>query len=120
MPPARAINGEYVLNPSPAELAQSKMDLVVAGTETAVLMVESEADQLSEDIMLGAVVFGHEQMALGHPGHPSELVRDAGKAEWQWTACQDEDFIAKVNNLAEGSLRAAYQIRSSRLVPNLS
>ena len=55
------INGEYVLNPGKAQLAQSKLDLVVAGTESAVLMVESEADQLSEEVMLGAVVFGHEQ-----------------------------------------------------------
>ena len=59
------INGEYVLNPSITELADSKMDLIVAGTETAVLMVESEADQLSEDVMLGGVVFGHEQGNIG-------------------------------------------------------
>ena len=108
------INGEYSLNPSPAELAQSKMDLVVAGTETAVLMVESEADQLSEDIMLGAVVFGHEQGNVAIQAI-HDFVREAGKAEWQWEApAKDEDFIAKVNNLAEGSLRAAYQIRSKQ------
>ncbi|MCB2032691.1 MAG: polyribonucleotide nucleotidyltransferase, partial [Ottowia sp.] len=55
------INGEYVLNPGPSARANSQLDLVVAGTEAAVLMVESEADQLTEDVMLGAVVFGHEQ-----------------------------------------------------------
>ena len=56
------LNGEYVLNPTADELTQSKMDLVVAGTEQAVLMVESEAQELSEDVMLGAVMFGHQQM----------------------------------------------------------
>ena len=55
------VNGEYVLNPGPTARKNSQLDLVVAGTESAVLMVESEADQLSEDVMLGAVVFGHEQ-----------------------------------------------------------
>ena len=108
------INGEYTLNPSPSELAQSKMDLVVAGTETAVLMVESEADQLSEDVMLGAVVFGHEQGNIAIQAI-HEFVRDAGKPEWQWEApAKDEPFIAKVNALAEGPLRAAYQIRSKQ------
>ena len=56
------INGEYVLNPTASQLAESKLDLVVAGTQSAVLMVESEAKELPEDIMLGSVVFGHEQM----------------------------------------------------------
>ncbi|MBU0915624.1 MAG: polyribonucleotide nucleotidyltransferase [Gammaproteobacteria bacterium] len=108
------INGEYVLNPSIAELADSKMDLIVAGTETAVLMVESEADQLSEDVMLGGVVFGHEQGNVAIQAI-HELVRDAGKPAWDWQApAKDEDFIAKVNGLAEEKLRAAYQIRSKQ------
>ncbi|WP_058089264.1 polyribonucleotide nucleotidyltransferase [Aquabacterium parvum] len=108
------INGEYVLNPSITEIANSKMDLVVAGTETAVLMVESEADQLSEDIMLGAVVFGHEQGNIAIQAI-HELVRDAGKPAWDWQPpAKDEDFIAKVNGLAEEKLRAAYQIRSKQ------
>jgi polyribonucleotide nucleotidyltransferase len=108
------INGEYVLNPSPSQMAESKMDLIVAGTETAVLMVESEADQLSEDVMLGGVVFGHEQGSVAiNAIH--ELVRDAGKPAWDWQPpAKDEDFIAKVNALAEGPLRAAYQIRSKQ------
>jgi polyribonucleotide nucleotidyltransferase len=108
------INGEYVLNPGKTQLADSKMELVVAGTEAAVLMVESEADQLSEEIMLGAVVFGHDQGKIAiNAIH--ELVRDAGKPEWQWQApAKDEDFIAKVNGLAEEKLRAAYQIRSKQ------
>ncbi|MFN4116590.1 MAG: polyribonucleotide nucleotidyltransferase, partial [Inhella sp.] len=72
------INGEYVLNPGQTELANSRLDLVVAGTEAAVLMVESEADQLSEEVMLGAVVFGHDAGKVAiNAIH--ELVRDAGK-----------------------------------------
>ncbi|MCM0610123.1 MAG: polyribonucleotide nucleotidyltransferase [Ideonella sp. WA131b] len=108
------INGEYVLNPGQTQLADSKMDLVVAGTEAAVLMVESEADQLSEEVMLGAVVFGHDQGKIAINAI-NELVRDAGKPEWQWQApAKNEPFIAKVSELAEGPLRAAYQIRSKQ------
>ena len=108
------INGEYVLNPGQTQLADSKMDLVVAGTEAAVLMVESEADQLSEEVMLGAVVFGHDQGKIAINAI-NELVRDAGKAEWQWQApAKNEPFIAKVTELADGPLRAAYQIRSKQ------
>jgi polyribonucleotide nucleotidyltransferase len=108
------VNGEYVLNPGKTQLADSKMDLVVAGTEAAVLMVESEADQLPEDVMLGAVVFGHEQGKVAiNAIH--ELVRDAGKPVWEWQApAKDESFIGKVTALAEGPLRAAYQIRSKQ------
>jgi len=77
-------------------------------------MVESEADQLSEDIMLGAVVFGHEQGNIAIQAI-HELVRDAGKPAWDWQPpAKDEDFIAKVNGLAEEKLRAAYQIRSKQ------
>ncbi len=108
------INGEYVLNPGKTELLNSKMDLVVAGTDSAVLMVESEADQLSEEIMLGAVVFGHDQGKIAIDAI-NELVKDAGKPDWAWTApAKDEPFIAKVNGLAEEKLRAAYQIRSKQ------
>ncbi|WP_374433242.1 polyribonucleotide nucleotidyltransferase [Inhella sp.] len=108
------INGEYVLNPGKTELANSKLDLVVAGTEAAVLMVESEADQLSEEVMLGAVVFGHEAGKTAiNAIH--ELVREAGKPSWNWTApAKNEEFIAKVTQLAEEALRAAYQIRSKQ------
>jgi polyribonucleotide nucleotidyltransferase len=108
------INGEYVLNPGKTQLADSKMELVVAGTEGAVLMVESEADQLSEEVMLGGVVFGHDQGKIAiNAIH--DLVRDAGKAEWAWTApAKNEPFIAKVTALAEDKLRAAYQIRSKQ------
>ena len=108
------INGEYVLNPGQTQLAESQMELVVAGTEAAVLMVESEAKQLSEEIMLGAVVFGHDQGKVAIAAI-NELVRDAGKAEWKWTAAaKDEPFIARVTALGEDKLRAAYQIRSKQ------
>jgi len=108
------INGEYVLNPGQTQRKDSVLDLVVAGTEAAVLMVESEAHQLSEDIMLGAVVYGHEQsQAAINAIH--ELVRDAGKPVWDWQApARDTDFEAKVNALAEEKLRAAYQIRNKQ------
>ena len=108
------VNGEYVLNPGKTDLANSKLDLVVAGTESAVLMVESEADQLSEDVMLGAVVYGHEQGNIAIAAI-NELVREAGKPEWNWQPpAKDEAFIAKVGVLGEEKLRAAYQIRSKQ------
>ena len=108
------INGQYVLNPGQTQRKDSQMDLVVAGTEAAVLMVESEAQQLSEEVMLGAVVFGHEQGNIAiNAIH--ELVRDAGKPAWDWTApAKDQELIAKVTSLAEERLRAAYQIRNKQ------
>ncbi|EGI78162.1 polyribonucleotide nucleotidyltransferase [Hylemonella gracilis] len=108
------INGEYVLNPGQTQRKDSQMDLVVAGTETAVLMVESEALQLSEEIMLGAVVFGHDQGKIAiNAIH--DLVRDAGKPAWDWKApAKDEALIAKVVALGEEKLRAAYQIRNKQ------
>jgi len=108
------VDGEYVLNPGQTRLAQSKLDLVVAGTEAAVLMVESEADQLSEEVMLGGVVFGHQQCKLAIDAI-HDLVRDAGKPAWNWSAPpKDEAFIARLTALAEEKLRAAYQIRSKQ------
>jgi polyribonucleotide nucleotidyltransferase len=108
------INGQYVLNPGQTARKDSQMDLVVAGTQAAVLMVESEAQQLSEEIMLGGVVFGHEQANIAiNAIH--ELVRDAGKPVWDWQApAEDEAFVAKVKGLAEEKLRAVYQIRSKQ------
>jgi len=108
------IQGEYVLNPGPSQRRQSQLDLVVAGTEAAVLMVESEAQQLSEETMLGAVVFGHAQCQAAIDAI-HELVRDAGKPVWDWQPpAQDETFVARVTQLAEDKLRAAYQIRSKQ------
>ncbi len=108
------IDGAYVLNPGKTQLLDSKMDLIVAGTEAAVLMVESEAQQLSEEIMLGGIVFGHEQGNIAINAIHA-LVRDAGKPAWDWTApSKDEPFVAKVVALAEQPLRDAYQIRSKQ------
>ena len=108
------VNGEYVLNPGQTARKESLMDLVVAGTETAVLMVESEAQQLSEDIMLGGVVFGHEQGVIAiNAIH--ELVREAGKPMWDWKAPeQDQALVAKVQELGGAKLEAAYQIRNKQ------
>ncbi|MDE2612850.1 MAG: polyribonucleotide nucleotidyltransferase [Burkholderiales bacterium] len=108
------VGGQYVLNPGKGQLADSQLDLVVAGTEAAVLMVESEARQLSEEVMLGAVVYGHDQGKIAIAAI-NELVRDAGKPEWSWQApARDEVFVAKVAALGEEKLRAAYQIRSKQ------
>src|SRR6195952_2243506 len=94
-------NGQYILNPTTTQLKTSQMDLVVAGTETAVLMVESEAQQLSEEIMLGAVVFGHEQMKVVIDAI-HELVRDGGKPEVVWNApAKNEALIARVAHFAD-------------------
>jgi len=108
------VNGDYVLNPGQTARKSSQMDLVVAGTESAVLMVESEANQLSEEVMLGAVVFGHTQGAIAiNAIH--ELVRDAGKPVWNWQApAKDEVLIAKVSALATEKLTSAYQIRNKQ------
>jgi polyribonucleotide nucleotidyltransferase len=108
------VNGEYVLNPGKTARLGSIMDLVVAGTESAVLMVESEAQQLSEEIMLGAIVFGHEQGNIAiNAIH--DLVRDAGKPVWDWKApAKDEPLIAKIDVLAKDKLVAAYQIRNKQ------
>ena len=108
------INGEYVLNPSNTQLEGSQMDLIVAGTEAAVLMVESEAKQLGEDIMLGGIVFGHEQSKVAiNAIH--ELVKDAGKPAWDWKApAKDEPLITKVGGFAQTKLAAAYQLRNKQ------
>ena len=109
------IDGEYVLNPTFSQLEKSRMDLVVAGTEAAVLMVESEAQQLPEDVMLGAVVYGHEQMQTAIDAI-YELVRDGGKPEWNWTApAKNEALIAKITEIAQADVQAAYQIREKQL-----
>ncbi|MEP7064369.1 MAG: polyribonucleotide nucleotidyltransferase, partial [Betaproteobacteria bacterium] len=108
------IDGQLVLNPTKTELATSSLNLVVAGTEAAVLMVESEANELPEEVMLGAVVFGHQQQqAVIELIHA--MVEEAGKPEWDWTATtKDEATISKVASTAEADLRAAYQLRSKQ------
>ena len=104
------VDGEYVLNPSTTQLEDSKLNLVVAGTEKAVLMVESEADLLSEDVMLGAVTFGHDAMKAVVTAI-NELVAEAGVTKWEWEApAEDADLKAKVEAAAKDGLVAAYAI----------
>jgi len=108
------IDGKYVLCPTKTQLENAQLNLVVAGTEGAVLMVESEAQQLSEEIMLGAVVFGHEQMQVAIKAI-NELVEVAGKTEWDWQPpARNEPLIARVAELAEAELREAYRITSKQ------
>ncbi len=108
------VDGQYVLNPTTTQLAESKLNLVVAGTEQAVLMVESEAQQLNEDVMLGAVVFGHTQMQAAI-GAINELVEAAGKPEWDWKpVAKDEALVAKIAGLAEADLNAAFKIKQKQ------
>ncbi|VFS60559.1 Polyribonucleotide nucleotidyltransferase [Kluyvera cryocrescens] len=104
------INDQYVLNPTQDELKESKLNLVVAGTEGAVLMVESEAELLSEDQMLGAVVFGHDQQQVVIK-EINELVKEAGKPRWDWQPeAVNEALNARVAALAEARLSDAYRI----------
>ena len=107
-------NGQYLLNPTATELETSQMDLVVAGTERAVQMVESEAQQLSEEIMLGAVMFGHEQMQVVIQAI-NEMTDAVGADVWDWTApAKDEALIVQIASLAEIELGKAYEIRSKQ------
>ncbi len=107
-------NGQYLLNPSRAQQADSKLNLVVAGTEAAVLMVESEADQLSEDVMLEAVMFGHRQMQVAIDAI-HDLVRDGGKPAWDWQPpARDDALIARIEAVAGDALRAAYRITAKQ------
>jgi polyribonucleotide nucleotidyltransferase len=104
------INGQYQLNPSLSALQDSQLDLVVAGTENAVLMVESEAQELAEDVMLGAVMYGHEQMQTVISAI-RELVAEAGTVAWEWAAPESNaDLASAVAEAGESALVAAYQI----------
>ncbi|MEE9351010.1 MAG: polyribonucleotide nucleotidyltransferase [Thiotrichaceae bacterium] len=103
------INGEYVLNPSRTQLEDSSLDLVVAGTEAAVLMVESEADELSEEVMLGSVMFGHEHMQVAIKAI-QELADEVGTPAWVWEApVKDEALAAQVAEVSEAALTEAFQ-----------
>jgi polyribonucleotide nucleotidyltransferase len=109
------VDGQYVLNPSATDLKKSRLDLVVAGTDEAVLMVESEAAQLSEEVMLGAVVFGHDQLQVAIKAI-DELVEKAGKPEWDWKApAKNDALVAKVAELVEDKFKKAYQIKDKQL-----
>ncbi|MEW6612678.1 MAG: polyribonucleotide nucleotidyltransferase [Pseudomonadota bacterium] len=104
------VDGQYVLNPSYAELQQSKLDLVVAGTEQAVIMVESEARELPEQVMLDAILFGHEQMQAVIQ-LIQRLATEAGKPRWTWApAAEDEDLQAAVAERAREAVAQAYGI----------
>ncbi|MEZ7720701.1 polyribonucleotide nucleotidyltransferase [Haemophilus parainfluenzae] len=104
------IDNQFVLNPTMAEQKQSRLDLVVAGTDKAVLMVESEADILTEEQMLAAVVFGHQQQQVVIEAI-KEFAKEAGKPRWDWVAPQpNTDLINKVKTIAEVRLGDAYRI----------
>ncbi|BAW80650.1 polyribonucleotide nucleotidyltransferase [Candidatus Nitrosoglobus terrae] len=106
------IDGRYVLNPTLDQMEKSALDLVVAGTEKAVLMVESEARELPEEIMLGAVVFGHQEMQ-GVIKLIQQLAAETRKIAWDWEALAEEkDLKFAVQSTGEDSLKIAYQLRS--------
>lgn len=108
------VNGEYVLNPTKAQLAQSQLDLVVAGTEKAVLMVESEADVLSEETMLGAVVYGHDQMQAAIRAI-NEFADEVNPEIWDWQPpATDDTLIARVRELAGATIDAAFKIKQKQ------
>ncbi|MBE0621120.1 MAG: polyribonucleotide nucleotidyltransferase, partial [Burkholderiales bacterium] len=107
-------NGQYILNPTATELKDSKLNLVVAGTEHAVLMVESEAHELSEEVMLGSVMFGHEQMQAAIKAI-NELADEAAKPMWDWQPpAKDETLATRVAAMAEADLRAAFQVKEKQ------
>ena len=106
------IDGEYIINPSATQMKETELDLVVAATASAVMMVESEAKELPEDVMLGAVVFGHEQMQAVI-NMINEMAAEVGKEAWDWTPPEpNKDVIEKVTALANADINAAYQIKS--------
>lgn len=108
------LNGEYLLNPTTEQLKTSELNLVVAGTEAAVLMVESEAKELSEEVMLGSVVFGHQQMQAAIRAI-NELVEVAGKPEWDWQPpAKNEALIARIKELAAADMEEAFRITSKQ------
>lgn len=105
------IDGDYVLNPTATQLSDaSRLDLVVAGTESAVLMVESEAKELSEEVMLGAVLYGHEQMQAAISAI-RELGQETGVERWEWQPPEvDDSMVTQVGDAARSALTSAYQI----------
>jgi len=105
------VDNEYILNPTTTQLNESQLNLVVAGTQKAVLMVESEANELSEDTMLGAVTYGHDQMQLVI-NMINELADEAGVTAWDWQPAErDLALIEKITQLAEEDLRHAFRLK---------
>ena len=108
------INDQYVLCPTESQLKESKLDLVVAGTERAVLMVESEAQQLSEEVMLGVVMFGHEQMQAVIEAIDA-LVEEGGKPLWDWEpAPKNEALLAKITEIVGDRINDAFTHRNKQ------
>lgn len=108
------INGDYILNPTATELLETKLNLVVAGTEHAVLMVESEAKELAEDVMLGAIEFGRKEMKAVI-NVINELADEAGVTIWDWVpAKQDVSLVDRITKLAETDLRAAFDLKQKQ------
>jgi polyribonucleotide nucleotidyltransferase len=108
------VNGQYVLNPTATQLKESQLNLVVAGTEQGVLMVESEAHELPEDVMLGAVGFGHEKMQAAIRAI-DELAEVAAKPAWDWQPpAKNEALVQRIAELAESDLRAAFEMRQKQ------
>lgn len=108
------VDGCYTLNPNKEELATSKLNLVVAGTESSVLMVESEAEELSESVMLGAIMFGHKQFQPVIAGI-KELAKKAGKARWTWVAPEKNvTLVQSISDQFENIITSAYQISDKK------
>ena len=106
------LNGEYVLNPTASQMKDSELDLVIAATDKAVMMVESEARELPEDVMLGSVVYGHEQMQVVINAI-NELAAEVGKEPWDWVPPEaDTALIDRIKALAEADVAAAFKIRA--------
>lgn len=108
------IDGRYVLNPTLSQMEDSALNLVVAGTEKAVLMVESEAQELPEEIMLGSVMFGHQEMQAVIQAI-QELAAEVGKPAWDWqSVAEEEDLNSAVRDIGQTRLQEAYQVRSKQ------
>ncbi|HYG13588.1 MAG TPA: polyribonucleotide nucleotidyltransferase, partial [Methylophilaceae bacterium] len=106
------INGEYIINPTATQIKESELDLVVAATASAVMMVESEAKELPEDVMLGAVVHGHKEMQAVI-NMINEMAAEVGKEPWDWTPPEaNAELIAKIETLAANDINEAYKIKS--------
>ena len=106
------LNGEYVLNPTATQMKDTELDLVIAATATAVMMVESEAKELPEDVMLGSVVYGHEQMQVVINAI-NELAAEVGKEPWDWTPPEaDTALIEKMTALAANDINEAFKIKA--------
>lgn len=105
------IDGQYVLNPTIPQLENSQLDMVVAGTENAVLMVESEAKELPESVMLGAVMFAHREMQTVI-NVIKEMVKEAGIETWSWTPpAVNPELVKRITDLCKADIEKAYQIR---------